>query len=723
MDESVDMLDVEPGPQHSASQRKHPSQYIYEPLVGANTIRVLRLHTTKERIECSLQQISISDGGYQALSYVWGDPEKHFSAVVLDKDGHELGHITLTKNLHSALFDLREAKDVKTKVFWIDQICIDQEGEEKNHQVAMMGKIYLHAARVITYLGPTIAKKEEEDCGIWLLEQLNQHFFDNYDMIYQAGSLWDAYQVKARFPVQDLPPLVLHKSPLPPQKYIRQGWRWVLQVAYGEWTQRMWMVQEQLLNKANVMLHGSSLLSWDAVANIVILSALELISRHRVDHFLQQQLPYLREHLHEIESSVFGLWQQRKRQEKTGDPAFTSRLMSNIAGLFPGRKRQKITEIPAFSLPLIMNMAYYEGLQCWDARDRIFALLSISKDAVQLGIVPNYSVSACHAFFDASIRILRAETNLAWLTPASRWADSNLLDKVHSENLDPTLLLELPSWALRPPPRRLPQSIAFRICTPHPQTSLLGRTPRLQNNNSVLVLKGRALDSISMSCSVHFFKESTRFEAVDTAWIDNISQQLICFFEVFQHVGITAQNAASLCRAMIALPKWPPSAQIGLSVDQKAAFQFWSYCRYNVQIIKNHNARRGLDMGPFLQQCDGLIQELAAELRGKIETGSARRGDPLGTGQTIAFKEFQALVVFHGRSLCVTEAGRFCNAMNQPKKGDVIAAFQGAERLFLLRSVGDKYRMVGEAYVDGLMKGEAYERLDPDEVDYEIELI
>jgi len=38
---------------------------------------------------------------------------------------------------------------VKGKVFWIDQICINQEPEEKSDQVAMMGQIYKNVTRVI----------------------------------------------------------------------------------------------------------------------------------------------------------------------------------------------------------------------------------------------------------------------------------------------------------------------------------------------------------------------------------------------------------------------------------------------------------------------------------------------------------------------------------------------------------------------------------------------
>jgi hypothetical protein len=62
--------------------------------------------------------------------------------------------------------------------------------------------------------------------------------------------------------------------------------------------------------------------------------------------------------------------------------------------------------------------------------------------------------------------------------------------------------------------------------------------------------------------------------------------------------------------------------------------------------------------------------------------------------------------------------------MNKIESDDVIAAFRGADRLYVLRPVeGGRYRLVGDAYVDGLMFGEAYEGVDADEVDYDIELI
>jgi hypothetical protein len=61
--------------------------------------------------------------------------------------------------------------------------------------------------------------------------------------------------------------------------------------------------------------------------------------------------------------------------------------------------------------------------------------------------------------------------------------------------------------------------------------------------------------------------------------------------------------------------------------------------------------------------------------------------------------------------------------MHATKERDVITALEGADRLFILRPVDNRYQPIGDAYVHGLMYGEAYRGLDLDEVDYDIELI
>jgi hypothetical protein len=68
---------------------------------------------------------------------------------------------------------------------------------------------------------------------------------------------------------------------------------------------------------------------------------------------------------------------------------------------------------------------------------------------------------------------------------------------------------------------------------------------------------------------------------------------------------------------------------------------------------------------------------------------------------------------------------------NPARQGDTIPLVEGAHVPFALRPAcllpqsvtENRYQLIGEAFVTGEMYGELYEGLDPDEVDYNIELI
>ncbi|KAF2652953.1 hypothetical protein K491DRAFT_552802, partial [Lophiostoma macrostomum CBS 122681] len=79
------------------------------------------------------------------------------------------------------------------------------------------------------------------------------------------------------------------------------------------------------------------------------------------------------------------------------------------------------------------------------------------------------------------------------------------------------------------------------------------------------------------------------------------------------------------------------------------------------------------------------------------------RGDP-----TRLFNEFMRMT--SGRSPFVTEKGHLGLGSSYIKQGDVIALISGAQVPFILRrrDLGN-YTIVSEAYVDGIMDGEAAE--------------
>ncbi|KAK5175750.1 uncharacterized protein LTR77_000889 [Saxophila tyrrhenica] len=137
------------------------SPYTYEPLEDAAThIRIVEVaaqRTTLEELreapQCVLKAVAIKQKPkYTALSYSLGD-EGDQKPIVLDGKRK-----LVTKNLYDflqqAILDLHDAH-ATSKSYWIDALPTDQsDQEEKKHQVAMMGDIYMIASTVQIYLGP-----------------------------------------------------------------------------------------------------------------------------------------------------------------------------------------------------------------------------------------------------------------------------------------------------------------------------------------------------------------------------------------------------------------------------------------------------------------------------------------------------------------------------------------------------------------------------------------
>jgi hypothetical protein len=96
-------------------------------------------------------------GHYIVLSYVWGNPEKSKTILV---DGRHLG---ITRNIHSALADLRDEN--RTLMIWDDGLCINQGDDAENTmQIGLMGRIYARAPHTVIYLGPAEITAPESMC-------------------------------------------------------------------------------------------------------------------------------------------------------------------------------------------------------------------------------------------------------------------------------------------------------------------------------------------------------------------------------------------------------------------------------------------------------------------------------------------------------------------------------------------------------------------------------
>ncbi|OBT67663.1 hypothetical protein VE03_03431 [Pseudogymnoascus sp. 23342-1-I1] len=196
-------------------------------------------------IEASLVTHALHDHPpYEALSYVWGetnliDPD----LIILNGCGF---HVTY--NLWVALYALRDEKDVRT--FWIDAICVDQDDlDERSSQVQLMREIYKGATRTVVWLGG------ESFWSLKLFEYLKSTTF-------KKG--WDnegerQLVIESQLQVQDQLATDEHV-----QKIIKRGL--YNDLAQRPFWKRIWIVQEVVLASQVTILCGPDEMAWSSFA-------------------------------------------------------------------------------------------------------------------------------------------------------------------------------------------------------------------------------------------------------------------------------------------------------------------------------------------------------------------------------------------------------------------------------------------------------------------------
>jgi hypothetical protein len=160
------------------------TRYQYDALLEVLPFRILTLFSAPSftsPLRCDLQTSLLVPGmltsDYEALSYTWGDP--HVTSVVLFPDNT---NIPVTANLESFLRHQRE-KDSPVHL-WVDALCINQEDIlERNSQIERMSMIYASAAHLTVWLGPTYS---DSDVAIQRLKIIAwTHPFEKLDMLEQ----------------------------------------------------------------------------------------------------------------------------------------------------------------------------------------------------------------------------------------------------------------------------------------------------------------------------------------------------------------------------------------------------------------------------------------------------------------------------------------------------------------------------------------------------------
>jgi hypothetical protein len=232
--------------------RSRQRPQLYSPL-PPNSIRLVTIQPglLHEDIFLSVDVFDLDNcQPFDALSYVWGDPEPSSRII---GNGIE---IRVTQNLFLALRRLRaEAKSSVVKL-WIDAICINQEDNlERSVQVMLMQRIYLQAVTVIIWLGDFHIEKEI------CVEAAKQ--FTSMATVLKNGSGVNTPRLQEITHVLRAPETaVSHHF----RHWLKQAtsWHLIQTVVSSKWFTRVWVLQEfALARDITIMLGEHSFRSFD----------------------------------------------------------------------------------------------------------------------------------------------------------------------------------------------------------------------------------------------------------------------------------------------------------------------------------------------------------------------------------------------------------------------------------------------------------------------------
>ena len=151
----------------------------YRPLnTSKNEIRLLDLyiHTGGDDIKCELKRTNLdTEIRYEALSYVWGSS---IDKRVITLDNRPC---KVTLNLYVALQHLKREESMTERQYkrpfrriWIDAICINQDDlDERTAQVQLMWSIFGKAWKVLGWLGE---ESDDSKLGMQMIRTLATHY-------------------------------------------------------------------------------------------------------------------------------------------------------------------------------------------------------------------------------------------------------------------------------------------------------------------------------------------------------------------------------------------------------------------------------------------------------------------------------------------------------------------------------------------------------------------
>ena len=664
-------------------------RYSYQPLDRSKKeIRLLELlpgngcAKLKRIPACHMYHVPLyTKPTFVALSYVWGDATDVRLILVDDFP------VQVTKNLYDAMMVLIPSKD--RIVMWIDALCINQlDNKEKSWQVGLMADIYQQACKVVAWLGPA---DNTSDSVMDYLDSLGEKAqtlgMDNgpephakiwLNLARKPTAVRDLSQSEITLITPTGRFIVVSRDEVHRLFYSISGWHdqdGLLPVAGMKrlftrpWWGRIWVLQEITLPENTDLICGTKMITrrrCSAALNAYcalwsVLAARHLVQPHMLTAYHREILLAVFQHKPNVMLTSWNIYRNDK---------------------FPLAALLRATCVGSINL----RRHGPHHLESTDPRDKIIALLSVAADQEELeglGVFPDYTKSCKETYTIAMAALLRQ-------------GHMPMLSLCQSPKLQP----DLPSWV------------------PDWSRSMTDMLQDVENDHMTLYPKFSASGPALCGSPITIVKRDGKIEGISVVG---------CVYDEIFEVGFFPGRACSREVPILETYSWPVEwlAEIlRLTHHKKRSYGNFNDClraavRTSIGEVGYNNDARLVRVGDdrFLEAVillqNGLqfikdhgikkdFQQLLANpaikerIRGKVAPRERLGSEIIGKSL--------------GRLPFITEKGHLLLSSEYVMRGDLIALIKGAQVPFVLRHHGKShYHLISEAYVDGIMDGEAME--------------
>jgi hypothetical protein len=775
-------------------ENRKPRIFNYKTLPTPTSVRLLRLFPL-DRVDSRLDmykpiQCSIEVRDLNALSYTWGDPLTLYSsaddvsspqawaapAFDIYCDGRPT---SVGANLYTALLSLRWMatgenlyESVKLEIernatyarqschIWIDALCIDQAAmDERSTQVLLMSRIYRQARSVKIWLGGEDQFARSAIRNMYNLVGISQKW-----EIWKSENICDeSIYEKVGLPV------------ISPQR-----WTELYAFVNRAWFKRAWIVQEVAVSESASFLCG--LMQFPLSMPAVVLNCLcrsgwmaqicDLVE----PHIEGNRSRWLRGKPSPDDIFVRGnLKLYQARPGNRFNPHLFVRILDARAGL--GIQGNDIDSRDGASpLPLYVLCQDHRAAESTDARDKIYAFISVSSEFIErningLRLIPDYTKSTSEVYIEASKFMLASQGNL------------RVLSLKEAPSL--TKLAELPSWVPDFSTESIPTLLVDRGPIPWMASDGLGSAYIQYNASNELEVRGikagevtgvlafswenfaqfpefltaiptmskipvpqtNGLNILQVNSDVRLQSRlevlwrtllTDRFNRIHPATaecglavhscIEKLieSRQLVAIVAAAKgsllwpeiRGGTVIKNTQALDKLAEDLPNWD-TAKEQVGEDYTA----WQILQESLNRECNNELVYPPEFLGFitrleaarLQDSDTELEVILSHFRQSTQKTQKKRSDCQALSDFSSTESSLALdvhaTIMNGsfsKTLFVTSSGHLGNGTESLEVGDEVWVLAGAPVPFLLRPVRHGgYRLVGEAYVHGIMHGEA----------------